>query len=206
MRALGIPNTKDFYEVTKIEDAMALWKTQQARQVRCEPGPRSGPRRGARAEGLLCGRRPAAAEGGHPRAAAGRALAPCSARGGAACAAPPPLPPPAPPARPPKRPPSHQRHRPNHPQLLNTRPDGRLQPRDGRGTGGPVWERVQQEDIRGPAAAGHNLIWRAAAAGGRARRGVCMPSAPARPACMWRARMLRRGAWRGCAASSAPHV
>jgi hypothetical protein len=33
MRALGIPNTKDFYEVTKIEDAMALWKTQQSRQV-----------------------------------------------------------------------------------------------------------------------------------------------------------------------------
>ncbi|KIY97134.1 Splicing factor 3A subunit 3 [Monoraphidium neglectum] len=33
MRALGIPNTKDFYEVTKIEDAMALWKTQQSRQT-----------------------------------------------------------------------------------------------------------------------------------------------------------------------------
>lgn len=33
MRALGIPNTKDFYEVTKIEDAMALWKTLQSRQT-----------------------------------------------------------------------------------------------------------------------------------------------------------------------------
>lgn len=34
MRALGIPNTKEFYEVTKIEDAMALWKTLQSRNVR----------------------------------------------------------------------------------------------------------------------------------------------------------------------------
>jgi len=34
MRALGIPNTKDFYEVTKIEDALALWKTLQSRSVR----------------------------------------------------------------------------------------------------------------------------------------------------------------------------
>jgi hypothetical protein len=33
MRALGIPNTKDFYEVTKIEDALALWKTQQSRHT-----------------------------------------------------------------------------------------------------------------------------------------------------------------------------
>ncbi|KAI8468016.1 MAG: splicing factor 3a, subunit 3 [Monoraphidium minutum] len=33
MRALGIPNTKDFYEVTKIEDAMALWKTLQSRNT-----------------------------------------------------------------------------------------------------------------------------------------------------------------------------
>lgn len=39
MRALGIPNTKDFYEVTKIEDAMALWKTQQSRNVRREGWP-----------------------------------------------------------------------------------------------------------------------------------------------------------------------
>jgi splicing factor 3A subunit 3 len=41
MRALGIPNTKDFYEVTKIEDAMALWKTLKSRQA-------SGPRPGRR--------------------------------------------------------------------------------------------------------------------------------------------------------------
>lgn len=29
MKALGIPNNKDFYEVTKIEDALALWKNIQ---------------------------------------------------------------------------------------------------------------------------------------------------------------------------------
>jgi hypothetical protein len=34
MRALGVPNTKEFYEVTKIDDALALWKTLQSRQVR----------------------------------------------------------------------------------------------------------------------------------------------------------------------------
>ncbi len=27
MRAMGIPNSKMFYEVTKIDDAMALWNT-----------------------------------------------------------------------------------------------------------------------------------------------------------------------------------
>lgn len=26
MRALGIPNNKNFYEITKIEDAVALWE------------------------------------------------------------------------------------------------------------------------------------------------------------------------------------
>eukprot|EP00882_Tetradesmus_deserticola_P026111 GHRQ01028746.1.p2 GENE.GHRQ01028746.1~~GHRQ01028746.1.p2 ORF type:complete len:101 (-),score=25.53 GHRQ01028746.1:348-650(-) len=29
MKALGIPNNKDFYEVTKIEDALSLWKNIQ---------------------------------------------------------------------------------------------------------------------------------------------------------------------------------
>lgn len=29
MKAMGIPNNKDFYEVTKIEDALALWKNIQ---------------------------------------------------------------------------------------------------------------------------------------------------------------------------------
>ena len=32
MRALGVPNTKDFFEVTKIDDALALWRTLKARQ------------------------------------------------------------------------------------------------------------------------------------------------------------------------------
>mmetsp|Transcript_40482 Transcript_40482/g.89949 ORF Transcript_40482/g.89949 Transcript_40482/m.89949 type:complete len:508 (-) Transcript_40482:699-2222(-) len=31
MRALGIPNNKNFYEVTKIDDAVALWKSMQDR-------------------------------------------------------------------------------------------------------------------------------------------------------------------------------
>jgi splicing factor 3A subunit 3 len=31
MKALGIPNNKDFYEVTKIDDAMSLWKNIQVR-------------------------------------------------------------------------------------------------------------------------------------------------------------------------------
>lgn len=31
MRALGIPNNKDFYEVTKIEDALELWRSLQSR-------------------------------------------------------------------------------------------------------------------------------------------------------------------------------
>lgn len=29
MRALGIPNNKAFYEVTKIDEALALWKSMQ---------------------------------------------------------------------------------------------------------------------------------------------------------------------------------
>jgi hypothetical protein len=29
MKALGIPNNKDFYEVTKIDDALSLWKNIQ---------------------------------------------------------------------------------------------------------------------------------------------------------------------------------
>jgi splicing factor 3A subunit 3 len=33
MRALGIPNTKSFYEVTKIDDALALHATLTARQT-----------------------------------------------------------------------------------------------------------------------------------------------------------------------------
>eukprot|EP00879_Flechtneria_rotunda_P009192 GHRR01009625.1.p1 GENE.GHRR01009625.1~~GHRR01009625.1.p1 ORF type:complete len:514 (+),score=175.71 GHRR01009625.1:1274-2815(+) len=33
MKALGIPNNKDFYEVTKIEDALALWKNIQERNT-----------------------------------------------------------------------------------------------------------------------------------------------------------------------------
>jgi splicing factor 3A subunit 3 len=32
MRALGIPNTKQFFEITTISDAMALWRTLQDRQ------------------------------------------------------------------------------------------------------------------------------------------------------------------------------
>lgn len=31
MKALGIPNNKDFFEVTKIDDALALWKNIQVR-------------------------------------------------------------------------------------------------------------------------------------------------------------------------------
>lgn len=31
MRALGIPNNKNFYEVTQIEDALALWRNIQVR-------------------------------------------------------------------------------------------------------------------------------------------------------------------------------
>jgi splicing factor 3A subunit 3 len=31
MRALGIPNNKNFYEVTQIDDALQLWKTMQER-------------------------------------------------------------------------------------------------------------------------------------------------------------------------------
>ena len=31
MRALGIPNNKNFYEVTKIEDAKELWENIQVR-------------------------------------------------------------------------------------------------------------------------------------------------------------------------------
>ena len=33
MRALGIPNTKEFYEVTRIADAQALWETLRARRA-----------------------------------------------------------------------------------------------------------------------------------------------------------------------------
>lgn len=33
MRALGIPNNKMFYEVTKIEDALQLWKSIQVRRA-----------------------------------------------------------------------------------------------------------------------------------------------------------------------------
>lgn len=32
MKALGIPNTKQFFEVTKIDDALALWRTIRAKQ------------------------------------------------------------------------------------------------------------------------------------------------------------------------------
>lgn len=32
MKALGIPNTKHFFEVTSIEDAQALWASLQDRQ------------------------------------------------------------------------------------------------------------------------------------------------------------------------------
>lgn len=35
MKALGIPNTKDFYEITKIEDARTLWENIKVRSVRC---------------------------------------------------------------------------------------------------------------------------------------------------------------------------
>jgi hypothetical protein len=31
MKALGIPNNKDFFEVTQIADAQSLWKTIQVR-------------------------------------------------------------------------------------------------------------------------------------------------------------------------------
>jgi splicing factor 3A subunit 3 len=33
MKALGIPNNKDFFEVTQIADAQALWRTIQVRVV-----------------------------------------------------------------------------------------------------------------------------------------------------------------------------
>ena len=36
MRALGIPNNKNFYEVTKIEDALALYETLQVMVQSCE--------------------------------------------------------------------------------------------------------------------------------------------------------------------------
>jgi splicing factor 3A subunit 3 len=36
MRALGIPNNKMFYEVTKIEDALQLWKSIQVRAQRAQ--------------------------------------------------------------------------------------------------------------------------------------------------------------------------
>lgn len=36
MKALGIPNTKQFYEVTSIADALALWKSMQERQKGAE--------------------------------------------------------------------------------------------------------------------------------------------------------------------------
>ena len=32
MKALGIPNTKQFFEVTTIADAVGLWKSLQARE------------------------------------------------------------------------------------------------------------------------------------------------------------------------------
>ena len=32
MKALGIPNTKQFFEVTTIADALALWKNLQERE------------------------------------------------------------------------------------------------------------------------------------------------------------------------------
>lgn len=44
MRALGIPNNKNFYEITKIEDAVALWENMQVGvcflwpYLDCEPG------------------------------------------------------------------------------------------------------------------------------------------------------------------------
>lgn len=33
MKSLGIPNTRDFFEIVKIEDAQALWRTLQTRNV-----------------------------------------------------------------------------------------------------------------------------------------------------------------------------
>jgi len=33
MKALGIPNTKHFFEVTTIADALTLWKSLQERQT-----------------------------------------------------------------------------------------------------------------------------------------------------------------------------
>lgn len=35
MRALGIPNNKNFFEVTQIKDALELWNSIQARAVDC---------------------------------------------------------------------------------------------------------------------------------------------------------------------------
>jgi hypothetical protein len=41
MKALGIPNNKDFFEVTQIADAQSLWKTIQVRTALA--GVRFGP-------------------------------------------------------------------------------------------------------------------------------------------------------------------
>ncbi len=35
MRALGIPNNKNFFEVTQIKDALELWASIQVRTVPC---------------------------------------------------------------------------------------------------------------------------------------------------------------------------
>ncbi len=54
MKALGIPNTKQFFEVTTIADALALWKNLQEREkggqgrgAGCWQGDRGGDGRGA---------------------------------------------------------------------------------------------------------------------------------------------------------------
>ena len=42
MRALGIPNNKNFYEVTQIAEAKALWVNIQVRCCSCSPEDRDG--------------------------------------------------------------------------------------------------------------------------------------------------------------------
>jgi len=48
MRALGIPNNKNFFEVTQIKDALELWTSIQARRPPARPPAPPGPACGAR--------------------------------------------------------------------------------------------------------------------------------------------------------------
>jgi hypothetical protein len=57
MRALGIPNNKNFFEVTQIKDALELWTSIQARRPPARPAQpglrRPPPEHGLEAAGWL---------------------------------------------------------------------------------------------------------------------------------------------------------